>query len=166
MNKDIRIIWDNTDVDIDKWEFDPDWIEECKPTDEQKLERIMDDFELLMEDERENLNIPCGKILVIASLGLWNGRKQAYMILYGDGNVRNILQTQCDYAKWYADEKDIRATFIHHDGTNQNLYREIKDMSTIDELTDMIYNGKEIDDELLDKYTNSLRPYVAEIYGW
>jgi hypothetical protein len=101
---------------------------------------------------------------MIADLGLWNGRKQGYKIV--DGNVKNILYTDCDYAKWYADEKDIRGKLIHHDGTNYVLYREIKDMDTIDEFTDMIYNGVEIDDELLDKYTNSLRPYVAEIYGW
>lgn len=164
MDKNIRIIWDNTDVDIDKWDFDPDWIEEYKPTDEQKYERMYDDLNFFIDDERINLDIPCNKILMIADLGLWNGRKQGYKIV--DGNVKNILYTDCDYAKWYADEKDIRGKLIHHDGTNYVLYREIKDMDTIDEFTDMIYNGVEIDDELLDKYTNSLRPYVAEIYGW
>lgn len=164
MNKDIRIIWDNTDVDIDKWDFDSDWIEEYQPTDDQKYERMYDDLNFFIDDERSNLDISCNKIIVIANLGLWHGRRQGYKII--DGNVKNILYTDCDYAKWYADEKDIRGKFIHHDGTNYVLYREIKDMDTIDEFTNKIYNGEELTDELLDKYTNSLRPYVAKIYGW
>ncbi len=164
MNKDIRIIWDNTDVDIDKWDFDSDWIEEYQPTDDQKYERMYDDLNFFIDDERANLDISCNKIIVIANLGLWHGRRQGYKII--DGNVKNILYTDCDYAKWYADEKDIRGKFIHHDGTNYVLYREIKDMDTIDEFTNKIYNGEELTDELLDKYTNSLRPYVAKIYGW
>lgn len=164
MNKDIRIIWDNTDVDIDKWDFDSDWIEECQPTDDQKYERMYDDLNFFIDDERANLDISCNKIIVIANLGLWHGRRQGYKII--DGNVKNILYTDCDYAKWYADEKDIRGKFIHHDGTNYVLYREIKDMDTIDEFTNKIYNDEELTDELLDKYTNSLRPYVAKIYGW
>jgi hypothetical protein len=164
MNKDIRIIWDNTDVDIDKWDFDSDWIEEYQPTDDQKYERMYDDLNFFIDDERANLDISCNKIIVIANLGLWHGRRQGYKII--DGNVKNILYTDCDYAKWYADEKDIRGKFIHHDGTNYVLYREIKDMDTIDEFTNKIYNDEELTDELLDKYTNSLRPYVAKIYGW
>lgn len=164
MNKDIRIIWDNTDVDIDKWDFDSDWIEEYQPTDDQKYERMYDDLNFFIDDERANLDISCNKIIVINNLGLWHGRRQGYKII--DGNVKNILYTDCDYAKWYADEKDIRGKFIHHDGTNYVLYREIKDMDTIDEFTNKIYNDEELTDELLDKYTNSLRPYVAKIYGW
>jgi len=49
MNKDIRIIWDNTDVDIDKWDFDSDWIEEYQPTDDQKYERMYDDLNFFID---------------------------------------------------------------------------------------------------------------------
>lgn len=117
-------------------------------------------------DERINLNIKLvGRILVIASLGLWNGKRQGYSIL-DSRNISDILYSDCEYCKWYADNKNILSIQAHHDGRNYLTYREIKEDMNIEELTDSIYNNEEITDEILDKYTKSILPEVAEVYGW
>lgn len=119
-----------------------------------------------LDDERYNLNKYLdGRILIIADLGLWNGRKQGYKII--DGNISNILyDNDADFIEWYADQYNIRATAHHHDGTNYYLYREIREDRNIQILLDDIYNGREISRSKLNYYTRSIRPYVAEIYGW
>lgn len=123
------------------------------------------DADYYLEDERMNLDIPTdGRILVIADLGLWNGRRQGYKII--NGNVSNILYDDADYVEWYSDGYNIKATAHHHDGTNYYEYREIREDKNIDNLLNTIYNGEEITRRQLNYYTKSLHPYVAEVYGW
>lgn len=122
--------------------------------------------EFWLDDERENLNIQLeNPILVIADLGLWNGRKQGYKIIES-GNIKDILYDECDYVKWYSDGHNIKAIASHHDGTNYYEYREIRDMDNIRNLLELIYCGKKISRSKLNYYTKSIHPHVAEIYGW
>lgn len=102
---------------------------------------------------------------MIADLGLWDGRHSAYKMLESN-NIRDILYSDCNLAKWYSDGKDIRFKGLHHDGINNYLYRVVEDGSDIDELLDKIYNQEPITDEEIEKYTKSLHPYVAKAYGW
>ena len=72
-----RIIWSNRNLDLEDWRADLE--EEYPDADEDDLYEIMcmtnDDY---LEDERVNLNIELGnKILIIADLGLWDGRVNA-----------------------------------------------------------------------------------------
>lgn len=123
------------------------------------------DLECYLDDERMNLDIPTdGRILVVASLGLWTGRHQGFKIL--DGNIANILYDDADYVEWYSDGYNIKATAIHHDGTNYYEYREIREDRNIDNLLHAIAKGEKITRQKLNYYTKSLHPYVAEVYGW
>jgi len=119
-----------------------------------------------VDDERANLNIGlAGNILIIASLGLWSGRKSGYKII--SNNIKDIFSTACgDSVKWYADGKNIKCEDHHHDGTNYYTYREIRENVDISKLTDKIYNNEEISEKEINKYTKSIRPYVAKTYGW
>ena len=163
-----RIIWSNMDVDVNAWKADyKEFLEtdnvECD--DSELWAWIHDTLELYLQDERENLNVQTdGRILVIADLGLWNGRKQGYKIL--NGNVANILSDDADYIEWYSDGYNIKATASHHDGTNYYEYRVIREDKNVDNLLDAIYNGEEINRKKLNYYTKSLHSVVAEIYGW
>ena len=48
-----------------------------------------------LEDERENLNIEVGEeIIIIADLGLWDGRHQAYKLL-NKTNIADCLTGTC-----------------------------------------------------------------------
>lgn len=118
-------------------------------------------------DERMNLNITTkNPILVIADLGLWNGRKSGYKVLTTQ-NVGDILSTHCgDYATYYADCDDVRCDDTHHDGTNHYIFREL--VGSEDEcqpLLEAIFYGMDYSVELR-KYSRSILPYVAGVYGW
>ena len=167
-----RIIWSNIDLNPEDWRKDyeevareNEWDEDTSDPD-NLWQYMIATHNTYLDDERYNLNKYLnGRILIIADLGLWDGRKQGYKII--DGNISNILyDNDADFIEWYADQYNIRATAHHHDGTNHYLYREIREDRNIQVLLDDIYNGREISRSKLNYYTRSIRPYVAKIYGW
>lgn len=166
-----RIIWSNMNIDPDDWKEgykeiaeENGWEEDTD--DENNLwNYIYEELDHYIDDERMNLDVTTdGRILVVADLGLWYGRRQGYRIL--DGNVKNILSADVDYVEWYSDGYNIKATAAHHDGTNYYEYRVIREDRNIQNLLDAIYNGEEITRKKLNYYTRSLEPYVRRVYGW
>lgn len=119
------------------------------------------------DDEISNLDMFLeGNILLIADLGLWNGRKSGYRII--DNNVGNILSSLSEgEIEYFADTqtKQVKAVQHHHDGTNYITFREIKPGVNIDNLTEKIYNGTYTQKDI-SRYTRSLYPHVAKVYGW
>lgn len=168
-----RVIWSNMDLDIKDWKeeykefLEANEIEDADPEDEDAIYEWMNETnDMFFDDEYENLDKEVdGRILVIADLGLWNGRKQGYKIL--SKNIHDILCSNGgDYAEYYGDGYDIKGTEVHHDGTNYYLYRVIREDRNIDNLLTAIYNGEEISPRKLNYYTRSLHKDVAKIYGW
>ena len=169
-----HIIWSNMNLDIEDWrdsykedieinELDKD------PDDEDELYKWMIEMnDMHFEDEQYNLNKEVdGRILIIADLGLWNGRKDGYKILGTNiKEIFNINPRGFDYAEFYGDGYNIRATEHHHDGTNHYLYRIIREDRNIQNLLDDIYDGKEYTMKKLNYYTKSLYKDVAKVYGW
>lgn len=167
-------IWSNMNLDIEDWreaykedieinELDKD------PNDEDELyEWMIAMNDMYFDDEICNLNKEVnGRILIIADLGLWNGRKSGYKVL--DANIKEIFNISgrgFDYAEFYGDGYNIRATEHHHDGTNHYLYRIIREDRNINNLLDAIYNGEKITSSKLNYYTKSLYKDVAKVYGW
>lgn len=168
-----HIIWSNMNLNIEDWRDGyKEWLEcndidDRDPNDEDAIYEWMEETnQLYLDDERCNLDKEVdGRILVIADLGLWNGRHGGYKIIESC-NIRDILYSDCDYAEWYGDGYNIRCTAHHHDGTNHYLYRVIREDRNIDNLLDAIYRGEEITSSKLNYYTKSLYKNVAEIYGW
>lgn len=168
-----HIIWSNMNLDIKDWkEGYKEWLEineidNRDPEDEDDIyDWMVETNNNYLDDERMNLDqVVEGRILVIADLGLWNGRHSAYKIV-GSGNIKDILGYTYDYAEFYGDGYNIRGTEVHHDGTNYYLYRIIREDRNIDNLLDAIYNGEEISKSKLNYYTKSLYKDVAEVYGW
>ena len=161
-----HVIWSNRNLDINDWK---DFLEEEYPevTDEYEQYNLIEDMNMrYLEDERYNLSEKVdGRILVIADLGLWDGRRQGYKIL--DNTISDILYDRDgEYLEWYGDGYNIKATVSHHDGTNFYEYRVIREDRNIENLLDAIYNGEEINRKKLNYYTKSLYPYIAKIYGW
>lgn len=167
-----RIIWSNIDLNIEDWRDDyKEYMEsndiDADPNDDNAVYAWMTETnDLYFDDEYINLNKELdGRILVVADLGLWYGRRPAYRIL--GKNIHDILYTGCgDYMEFYGDGHNIKGTAHHHDGTNHYLYRVIREDRNIDNLLDAIYNGEEITSSKLNYYTKSLYKSVAEIYGW
>lgn len=120
-----------------------------------------------LQDEKSNLSkLLEGAILVIADLGLWNGRTSGYKII--GNNVKDILSSLCDgEVEFFADTKgkQVKAIQKHHDGTNLITFREIKPDVNIQNLCDKIYNNTATSQDI-SRYTRSLYPHVASVYGW
>lgn len=168
-------IWSNMDLNIDDWRDGyKEWLEinnidDRDPEDEDDIyDWMIETNDRYLEDEQMNLNtVVEGRILIIASLGLWDGRRDGYKIL--SNNIREIFNINgrgFDYAEFYGDGYNIKGKEIHHDGTNHYLYRVIREDRNIDNLLNAIYNGEEISRSKLNYYTKSLYKDVAQIYGW
>ena len=123
-----------------------------------------------LEDERANLNIEVGdEIIIIADLGLWNGRKMAYKLLRKT-NIADCLAGTCgDYVTWFVDDRgDLCCRDKHHDGTNMYLYRAWKAGITEtqkENFCEKVYTGKATRKDIT-KYTRRLGEYIADVYGW
>ena len=167
-----HIIWSNMNLDIEDWRdsykeyLEENGFDERHDNDDDLYKWMMEINDEYLGDEQMNLDkVVEGRILVIADLGLWYGRKSAYKIV-GSGNIKDILGFTYDCAEFYGDGYNIRGTEVHHDGTNHYLYRVIREDRNIQNLLDDIYEGKEYTMKKLNYYTKSLYKDVAKVDGW
>ena len=170
----IRHIWQNYDLDLEDWKEGLLENREINglPTDVDDDTLREEMYELnanYLDDERMNLNIKTeGRIVCIADIGLWNGRRLGYK-LYGH-NIRECLMffSDCDYADFYVDRYDFRCKQTHHDASTYAVFRELKPNLSSDQADNFlwkIYNGKATQKDIT-RYTRSLAPYIKKVYGW
>ena len=170
-----NIIWSNTNLDIADWKENyKEFLEineiDHDPNDENDIyDWMVETNDEYLDAERMSLNVSTeGRIVAIANLGFWNGRKMGYKLL--DHNNKDCLQFEkdCDYAEFYCDRYDLHSTQHHHDGSHYITYREFRPNITSDQADNFcwkLYNGK-ITQKDITRYTRSLRPYVNKVYGW
>lgn len=127
---------------------------------------IYEEIDMWFDDETSNLyKVLDGRILAIANMGLWNGRRAGYKIL--GNNLNEVLTSTigCDDKEVYCDAYNVCAIGYHHDGYNTVEFREIREDRDIDRLLNKIYNNEEITRREINYYTKSLRPYIKKVYG-
>lgn len=133
------------------------------------MEAALEGHAMSLDDERRNLDKEVdGEIVIIADLGLWNGRQTGFGTTRSN-NIRDILYSHvngCSECHWYSDGYNIRCDETHHDGTNHYTYRIVREGRDIERLKDKIINGEEITTAMINYYTRSLLPEVKPIYGW
>lgn len=138
-------------------------------SDDEFIDYLEDQASLWRDDEICNLRIRISNpILVIADLGLWSGRKTGYKLLRGCfvSDILCAASRDSNAYTVYADAYNVRAEDSHHDGTNCYLFRElIGPESRCLPLLDAIYSGKDYT-ALMRRYSRSILPYVAGVYGW
>lgn len=124
-----------------------------------------------LDDERANLSVSVGEIIVLGSLGLWDGRRQAYRVLKGpDVKIADCLNVVCgDYMEWYVDDRgDMMIRDYHHDGQNFYTFRAWKSGITETQKENFLrkaYEGHATRRDVT-RYTHRLGDYAARIYGW
>lgn len=136
-------------------------------TDDELVSLMYDANSEYLNDERDVLNIDLpNDIIVIADLGLWNGRVNAYKVI--SGNVRNCLESSYD-PEWYIDERgDLCCDDRHHDGTNRYIYRLIKKGATerqLNNLKQKILTG-ELTRRDITRVTTRLGDVINSVYAW
>lgn len=135
-------------------------------TDDMIQQEVYDDIDIFYEDEMMNLDKRLnGRVIAIADLGLWHGRRQGYKVLGDNLNEVISFSLSCDEREVYCDAYNVRATGYHHDGSNYVLFRELREDRDVDKFLDKIYMGEEISTGTLNYYTKSLRPYIESVYG-
>ena len=163
-------IWSDYDLDYEDWREDLE--NEYPELSEYERMALMHEINGgYLDDERANLNIQLSQpILIIADLGLWQGRRMGYKEIES-GNIRDCLfsDRDTDYATWYVDKLgDLRCEAIHHDGTNFLLYRTYKDgvsESQIDRLKEKLYCGTATRADIT-RITRRLGDEIGRVYGW
>jgi len=166
-----HIIFDNYD-NFDTMENTKQQISEQRDipvedvTDQMVYDEWSESESMWFNDELENLDQELeGRIIAIADLGLWDGRKSGYKI--GGTNLNEVMTIgNHDYVKVYSDGYNIRKESSHHDGTNRTLFRMVRENRDIERFTDMLYNGKPISKSVLNYYTKSIEKNVRSIFGW
>lgn len=165
-----HVIWSNRNLDYEDWreyledEYpDPDFSEDERYC---QMYEINDEY---LYDERLNLNVKLYQpILVIADLGLWDGRHSGYKELES-GNISDCLYSDCDSNEWYVDELgDLRCDASHHDGTNRYLYRVYKDGTSEEQrenLKEKIFRGTATRADIT-RITRRLGDDIAKVYGF
>ena len=172
-----HIIWSNYDLNLDDWIDDiKESLDECgvdySKWEEYKFyEEMLDLNDMYFEDEKSNLDIPTeGRIIEIADVGLWDGRRMGYNLL-DEHNIKACLnfKRDCEYAEWWVDShNNLRSKQTHHDGTNYILYREVKPEITSNQLDNFcwkLYRGKATSKDIT-KYTRAIGKQVRNVYGW
>ena len=174
-----NIIYSNDPYDFNEEEMKESWYElaevndweipEDGPSDDElweewydQKERDWDDIEgeVKYHDER-------GSYLIIASLGLWNGRFDGGKII--DGYLNKVIRA-CfeDYNKVYWQDKNLKVEATHHDGTNYFIIKKLTDRGI------EFYNNHcyDYDDRTMHQklfkdahYSHSV-DFFARIYGW
>ena len=158
-----HIIWSNK-INMEDWK---DFIEEMGYDDLDENEQynaVCEMNNIYLDDARTNLSIPLdGRILVIADLGLWDGRHSGYKVI-DSNNIKDILYGDCNYVEWYSDGYNIRGIAHHHDGTNYYEYREIREDRKIDNLLKKLVSGKPVSRKMINYYTKSIAKQVNKVY--
>lgn len=96
---DRHVVWSNENLNLEDWR---ESLEELYPgySDDELYEIMCDSNAENLFDERVNLNIQLSQpILVVADLGLWNGRRMGYKEIES-GNIRDCLYSNYDYTTW------------------------------------------------------------------
>ena len=168
MNDSDHLIWSNYDIDYEDWR---EYMEEEFPdlSEDERYQKMLEINDGYLDDERMNLNIQLSEpILLIADLGLWNGRHNGYKVIES-GNIADCLRLHHDYATFYVDRLgDLRCDDVHHDGTNHYLYRVFKESSTEqqrDNLEDKILHGTVARSDIT-RVTRRLGDEIGRVYGW
>lgn len=160
----IRTIW-NSNVNLDDY---GDYIQEEHPEamwDDDFRRELIEALNLTyLDDEKCNLNKPLeNKIIIIADLGFWDGRRLGYKIV--NSNLNAIFDIgEWEEVHWYYDKYNVHCRNPHHDGVNYLKFRELKDNKYEEIICEKIYNGT-LTSKDITRYTKSLVPYIKEIYG-
>lgn len=170
-----RILWSNFDFDTDGWkESFEDYIQanelDINPNDENALyDYIQETNWMYLDDLKSELNIKLkNPIIMIANLGLWNGRHSGYKLI-NSGNIKDCFYSSCDYAEWSVDGYgNLVSEQSHHDGTNYLVYRVFKDglsEKQIDNFLEKIYHNA-FSRRDISRYTRKIGPEIGKVFGW
>lgn len=170
--KKINEIWKYDTCAYDKEEMKQEYEESYGETpNEEELERFIEDTnDMFLDDERSNVEFyekQHGQktYIILADLGLWDGRAEGGKIIKGLWNA--ISKCFEDYNHIYEYRRRLCIDAIHHDGTN---HFQIKELTPVG--MDYMENHPYISDRELHQRLFKDSHYSHEVtmfkkmYGW
>lgn len=165
-----HLIWTDYDLDYER-DCKAD-LEEVYPdlTESERIDIMYEENDAALRIARMDLDIKLDMpIICIADLGLWYGRRWGYKTI-GTGIISECLYSNNgDFCTWYVDELgDFRCDEVHHDGTNNILYRVYMDGTTPEQMRNLeqkIYSGTVTWPDIAG-ITTKIGPHIAKVYGW
>lgn len=161
----IKIIWDGS-LDAG-YSLAEEYKTQNEGMDEFCCEELAaEQLSIWRDDERKNLDVETERdIILIADLGLWNGRKNGAMRI-PSRNV-NVILDGCSNGKLkvYYDGSDVKAEEAHHDGINYYTYRMVKEGVDAEDLISRFAESG-CSPSVIEESTESLAGIVKEVYGW
>ncbi|MBO5969932.1 MAG: hypothetical protein J6S14_15700 [Clostridia bacterium] len=168
-------IW-NSEIEMENWQdFLAEEYPDLDPDDPEAYYLAAERNDLYLGDERTNLNVNLHTpILLIAELGLWDGKHRAADIIRS-GNIADCLYSKLrgdSECHWYIDEHDdLICAESHHDGTNYYTYRAVKPTpsgDTENRISSLIekHLAGTLTTRDLSRYTYRLGDAIAAVYGW
>ena len=170
MTKSKRVLW-SSEIDFDAWR--DDYREDYPDATDDEIDEMISDQnfdDLVVERGILNIKLP-ESIIVIADLGLWDGRHTGYREI--PGNIAKCLDTSVSSsygATWYLDGRnDLVCDDMHHDGTNHYLYRTWKKTATPQQRANFIskiVTGETITRRDITRLTERLGDAICAAHGW
>lgn len=167
----LHMIW-TSDTDFEDWK---DGLKENYPNlSDDELRVMMDEANAeYLEDEKMNLDIQLPRpIVVVATLGLWDGRRTAVGTNGGWRNLNHCLEIQCEStldAEFFVDDNgDFCSVERHHDGANCFTFRMWREGITDVQKELFTYRALRgiLSKKDYDIFTERLGDYAADVYGW
>lgn len=153
-------------AEFEAWmEDNSELVEEFEHNEDALMDVYMDYLRDWAGDEEANLNKQIeGVIVGFADLGFWDGRTTGAKRC--GTNVNSILSLGgCSDGKFYCDRYNVKSALYHHDGTHYVTYRIAKDEDAVERIMERAGAGA-LTLDYFNRNTKTLRPYVAEVYGW
>jgi len=138
---------------------------------------VSDDIEDYFYCEKANLNVELPHdVVIIAMQQMWNGVSPRVSRIGRNLNVVvDCPFRDIDEQVVFVDRYNVCWRGTHHDGTNTAIYRVMKDNDKYDTFLQALITAFEKTDAVkkeaawkraISRYTKSLRPEVAAVYGW
>ena len=167
MKKEIfRVIFDTKGYSFDdakNYLIEDNGIE--NPSNEDIYKEINNCQEIWFNDELSEFKLISpnvnNKIIVLADVGRWNGRKEAIKFI---DSFENILHFMSHYDDWklYIDRYQLKGIGHHHDGTDYLTFKEIKSKYDAETLENYFLNFENMFEKIKNNYTTSLRKYFKK----
>ena len=168
----VNEIWNSSTYNWDKEEMKQEYEElNGEIPSEEVLDRFIEDTnDMFLDDERSNVEFyekqyGAKTYVVLADLGLWNGRAEGGKIIKGLWNA--ISKCFEDYNHIYEYRRRLYVDAIHHDGTNHFQIKELTPVG-IDYMENHPYmSDRELHQRLFkDSHYSHEVTIFKKMYGW
>ena len=171
MKKNMICSYDTSSWDEEEMKMDFEEIFEITPSEENLQQYIYDTNQDYLWDEKSNVEYyekenGQKQYIVLADLGLWNGRFDGGKIITGLWNA--ISKCFEDYNEIYEEGGRLKVTAHHHDGTNYFQIKELTERGKgYAERHEWDMSDRELHQKLFNDshYSRNVRAF-KEIYGW